>query len=139
MNSPTSKRSLEIVLGTGASAMAVSAFGAHLVAPDRVADGYGWTRDRWYQREIGALNLGLAVGVVHAGRGRDNEAFLVSWGTSAIAIGITRAAAIAAGARTGRLNKLLVLEDLGLGVGALVLARRRAYAAGRRRGSKVSG
>jgi len=124
----------EILIGAGATAMALGAFTAHLVAPNQVADRYGWAHDRWYQREIGALNLGLAVGVIHAARGRDNEAFLVSWGTSAIAIGATRAAAVASGARGGRLNRLLVIEDVALGVGALALARRRAFAAGRRRG-----
>jgi len=133
MNADKTTNALEVSLGAGAAAMAIGAFSAHLLAPDRVADRYGWSRERWYQREIGALNLGLAAGIIHTAHGRDNEAFLVSWGTSAVAIGLTRAAAVAAGARRGKLNKVLVLEDVALGLGALVLARRRAYAAGRPR------
>jgi hypothetical protein len=53
---------IELALGAGALAMAVGAFAGHALAPDRVADHYGWVRDRWYQREIGAFNAGLGYG-----------------------------------------------------------------------------
>lgn len=43
----------------------------YALAPDRIADQYGWVHGRWYQREIGASNAGLGDGglmLMRAGR-----------------------------------------------------------------------
>lgn len=114
----------QVALGAGALAMAAGAFVGHLLVPDRVADHYGWNRDRWYQREIGAFNAGLGFGVLAYARGRTDEAFLGSWGIAALLLAITRAAAILRGARRGFWNKATVVEDAALGLGALALLRR---------------
>ena|ERR1700694_1457291 len=68
----------EVILGAGALAMAAGAFAGHLLAPDKVADHYGWVHDRWYQREIGAFNAGLGYGIIAYARGRSEDAFLGS-------------------------------------------------------------
>jgi hypothetical protein len=39
--------------------MAVGAFAGHALAPDRIADHYGWMHDRWNQREISVGGLVL--------------------------------------------------------------------------------
>lgn len=117
-------RPMETALGAGALLMATAAFTGHLVAPDRVADHYGWPRDRWYQREIGAFNAGLGYGVIAYARGRPEHAFLGSWGVAAVLLAFTRAASIHRGARRGPWNVATVVEDAALGVGALVLAGR---------------
>lgn len=119
----------ETVLGVGAFAMAAGAFVGHLLAPDKVADHYGWARDRWYQREIGALNAGLGYGVIAHARGRSDAAFLGSWATAAILLAGTRYAAIRSGDRRGIWNLAAVAEDALLGVGGLLLLRRRAIGA----------
>ncbi|QLL05334.1 hypothetical protein [Mycobacterium vicinigordonae] len=111
-------------LGAGALAMAVGAFTGHLVIPDRVADHYGWTRDRWYQRELGAFNAGLGYGVIAYARGHSDQAFVGSWGVAALLLALTRAAAIGRGARRGPRNVAIVVEDAALGIGALALIRR---------------
>ena len=67
------RRSGELALGIGALAMAGGAFVGHALVPDRVADHYGWVRERWYQREIGAFNAGLGYGIVAYARGRRVE------------------------------------------------------------------
>lgn len=58
-------------------AMAVGAFAGHALAPDRVADHYGWVRGRWYQREIGATvveDAALGVeGLMLLRRARDSR------------------------------------------------------------------
>jgi hypothetical protein len=59
---------LETILRACTLAMAAAAFVGHLVAPDRIADSFGWPRDRWYQREIGAFNAGLGAGVIAIAR-----------------------------------------------------------------------
>ncbi|WP_319446125.1 MULTISPECIES: hypothetical protein [unclassified Mycobacterium] len=110
-------------LGAGALAMAAGAFAGHLVVPDRVADHYGWPRNRWYQREIGAFNAGLGYGVIAYARGRTDQAFLGSWGIAALLLALTRAAAMRSGARRGPWNAATVIEDAALGIGALVLLR----------------
>jgi hypothetical protein len=112
-------------LGAGALAMATGAFVGHLLIPDRVADHYGWRRDRWYQREIGAFNAGLGYGVIAYARGRTERAFLGSWATAALLLAATRAAAIRSGARGGPWNVATVVEDAALGIGALALLRRK--------------
>jgi hypothetical protein len=104
--------------------MAAGAFLGHLLVPNRVADHYGWNRDRWYQREIGAFNAGLGYGVIAYARGRADEAFLGSWGMAALLLALTRAAAFRVGARRGPWNAATVIEDAALGIGALVLLRR---------------
>jgi hypothetical protein len=121
----------ERALGAGAVTMAVGAFLGHAVFPDRVAAHYGWPRERWYQREIGAFNAGLAYGVVAYARGRHAEAFTGSWGVAALLMAATRAAALRSGDRWGRWNVATVVEDAALGVGAFVLLarHRRATAA----------
>jgi hypothetical protein len=123
----------ERALGAGATAMALGAFIGHLVAPDRVADHYGWPRERWYQREIGALNAGLAYGVGAYARGRREDAFLGSWGVAALLMAATRCAALSRGDRRGGWNVATVVEDAVLGLGALAMLRRRRAVAGTRR------
>jgi hypothetical protein len=115
----------QVVLGAGALAMAIGAFAGHLLIPDRVADHYGWRRDRWYQREIGAFNAGLGYGVIAYARGRTDQAFLGSWATAALLLALTRAAAIRSGARRGPWNVATVIEDAALGLGAIVLLYRK--------------
>lgn len=111
-------------LGAGALALAAGAFAGHWVIPDRVADHYGWPRNRWYQREIGAFNAGLGYGVIAYARGRTDQAFLGSWGIAALLLALTRAAAMRRGARRGPWNAATVIEDAALGIGALALLRR---------------
>jgi len=118
------RRSGELALGIGALAMAGGAFVGHALVPDRVADHYGWVRDRWYQREIGAFNAGLGYGIIAYARGRRAEAFLGSWSTAAILIALTRFLAIRSGDRRGVWNIATVVEDAALGVGGLMLLRR---------------
>ncbi|WP_067972574.1 hypothetical protein [Mycolicibacter icosiumassiliensis] len=128
MSSPRQNSRAQVALGAGALAMATGAFFGHLLVPDRVADRYGWNRDRWYQREIGAFNAGLGFGVLAYARGKTDAAFLGSWGIAALLLAITRAAAIWRGPRRGFWNKATVVEDAVLGIGALALLQR-----GRRR------
>ncbi|MHC9297503.1 hypothetical protein ACRCUN_34020 [Mycobacterium sp. LTG2003] len=116
----------ELVLGTGALAMALGAFIGHALAPDRVAHHYGWVHDRWYQREIGAFNAGLGYGVVAYATGRRTEAFLGSWSVAALLLALTRMAAIRSGDRRGPWNIATVVEDAALGIGGLLLMRRRS-------------
>jgi hypothetical protein len=115
---------IELALGAGALAMALGAFAGHALAPDRVADHYGWVPDRWYQREIGAFNAGLGFGIIAYARGRKEEAFLASWSTAAILMALTRLAAVRSGDRRGVWNLATVVEDGALGVGGLMLLRR---------------
>jgi hypothetical protein len=115
---------IELALGAGALAMAVGAFAGHTLVPERVADHYGWVRDRWYQREIGAFNAGLGYGIIAYARGRREEAFLGSWSTAAILMALTRSLAIRSGDRRGMCNIATVVEDAALGVGGLMLLRR---------------
>jgi hypothetical protein len=115
---------IELALGAGALAMAVGAFAGYALAPDRVADHYGWVRDRWYQREIGAFNAGLGYGIIAYARGRKAEAFLGSWSTAAILMALTRLLAVRSGDRRGVWNFATVVEDAALGVGGLMLLRR---------------
>ena len=115
---------VELALGAGALAMAVGAFAGHALVPDRVANHYGWVRDRWYQREIGAFNAGLGYGVIAYARGRREEAFLGSWSTAAILMALTRFLAVRSGDRRGMWNVATVVEDAALGVGGLMLLRR---------------
>lgn len=115
---------VEVVMGVGALAMAVRAFAGHALAPDRVADHYGWVRDRWYQREIGAFNAGLGYGIIAYARGRRQEAFLGSWSVAALLMALTRFLAIRSGDRRGRWNLATVVEDAALGMGGLLLLRR---------------
>lgn len=112
------------VVGLGALGMAVGAFTGHLLIPDKVADHYGWARNRWYQREIGALNAGLAYGLIAFARGRREEAFLGSWSTAALLMAITRFGAIASGDRHGAWNIAIAAEDAVLGIGGFVFLRR---------------
>ena len=119
---------IELALGAGALAMAVGAFAGHALAPDRVADHYGWVRDRWYQREIGAFNAGLGYGIIAYARGRREQAFLGSWSTAAILIALTRLLAIRSGDRRGAWNVATAVEDAALGVGGLMLLRRSRIA-----------
>ncbi|MCV7338272.1 MULTISPECIES: hypothetical protein [Mycolicibacterium] len=116
----------ELALGAGALAMAVGAFTGHVLAPERVADHYGWVHDRWYQREIGAFNAGLGYGIVAYARGRRAEAFLGSWSVAALLLAITRLAAILSGDRRGFWNMATVAEDAALGMGGLLLMARRS-------------
>ncbi len=116
----------ERLIGTGALAMAVGAFGGHLLAPDKVADHYGWARDRWYQREIGALNAGLGYGLVVYARGRDRDAFVSSWSAAALLLAVVRLWAMASGDRRGAWNVATVVEDAALGLGGVWLLHRRA-------------
>jgi hypothetical protein len=113
----------ELVLGVGAVAMALGAFAGHALVPERVADHYGWVRDRWYQREIGAFNAGLGYGIIAYARGRREEAFLGSWSTAAILMATTRFLAVRSGDRRGMWNVATVVEDAALGVGGLMLLR----------------
>lgn len=122
----TNRRAVELTLGAGALAMAVGAFVGHALAPDRVADHYGWVHDRWYQREIGAFNAGLGYGVVAYAAGRRTEAFLGSWSVAALLLALTRSAAIRSGDRRGLWNVATVAEDAALGIGGLLLMRRRS-------------
>lgn len=115
----------EKALGAGALAMAAAAFGGHWIAPDRVADHYGWPRNRWYQREIGAFNAGLGYGIIAYARGRTHQAFIGSWATAAVLLAVTRAVAIHSGDRSGMWNLANVAEDAALGVGGLMLLRGR--------------
>jgi hypothetical protein len=115
---------IEFALGAGALAMAVGAFVGHALVPERVADHYGWVRDRWYQREIGAFNAGLGYGIIAYARGRREEAFLGSWSTAAILMATTRFLAVRSGDRRGMWNVATVVEDAALGVGGLMLLRR---------------
>jgi len=119
------RRRGEALLGAGALAMAAGAFTGHALIPDRVADHYGWIRERWYQREIGAFNAGLAYGIVAYARGRDREAFLGSWSTAALLMALTRMSALISGDRSGFWNIATVAEDAALGIGGFVLLRRR--------------
>lgn len=122
---PTDRRKTsELALGTGALAMAVGAFAGHALVPERVADHYGWVRDRWYQREIGAFNAGLGYGIIAYARGRSEEAFLGSWSMAAILMALTRFLAIRSGDRRGWWNVATVVEDAALGMGGLMLLRR---------------
>ncbi|MBO2445961.1 hypothetical protein J4573_02560 [Actinomadura barringtoniae] len=107
------------VLAGGTLAMAGVAFFGHLVAPGGMAGYFGWREDRWYQREIGAFNAGLGIGMIRALRGRPEEAFLVSAGASALLLAATRAAAVASGDRSGKRNVATVVGDLVLGLGAI--------------------
>ncbi len=116
----------QMAVGVGALAMAAGAFAGHWLIPDRVADRYGWPRDRWYQREIAAFNAGLGYGIIAYARGRTDQAFLGSWATAALLLSATRAAAIRSGERGGPWNVATVIEDATLGVGALALLRRKA-------------
>jgi len=113
----------QLALGAGALAMAAGAFAGHWMAPDRVADHYGWPRNRWYQREIAAFNAGLGYGIIAYARGRTDQAFIGSWATAAVLLAATRAAAIRSGERRGFWNVATVLEDAALGIGALILLR----------------
>lgn len=125
---PTHRRSFGwgcMALGAGALAMAAGAFAGHWLFPDRVANHYGWPRDRWYQREIAAFNAGLGYGIIAYARGRTERAFLGSWATAATLLAATRAAAICSGARSGPWNVATVVEDAALGVGALLLLQRK--------------
>lgn len=115
----------EIALAAGSLAMAAGAFGGHLLAPNKVADHYGWARDRWYQREIGAFNAGLIYGILAFARGRSEDAFIGSWASSALLLAATRLAAVHSGDRRGAWNMAIVAEDALLGVGGLALIRRR--------------
>lgn len=115
---------VELLVGTGALAMAIGAFAGHLLAPDKVADRYGWVRDRWYQREVGAFNAGLGVGLLAYAQGRPREAFLWSWSAAALLLAFTRAWAILSGDRRGAINVATVIEDATLGVGGMWLLRR---------------
>lgn len=115
----------QLALGAGALAMAAGAFAGHWLVPDRVADHYGWPRNRWYQREIAAFNAGLGYGVIAYARGHTRQAFLGSWATAAVLLAGTRAAAIRSGERGGPWNVATVLEDATLGIGALVLLHLR--------------
>jgi hypothetical protein len=123
-------RRSEAVLGMGALAMALGAFAGHALIPDKVADHYGWVRERWYQREIGAFNAGLAYGIWAYARGRPEDAFLGSWATAAMLMALTRLAAIRSGSRHGVWNIATVAEDAALGIGGFVLLRRRRSGAG---------
>jgi hypothetical protein len=114
----------EKVVGLGALAMATGAFLGHLLIPDKIADLYGWPRNRWYQREIGALNAGIGYGLISYARGHRTDAFLGSWSTSALLMAATRLAAIAGGYRRGKLNVAIAIEDAALGVGGFLLLRR---------------
>lgn len=114
----------EIGLGAGAVAMGLGAFAGHALVPDRVADWYGWPRQRWYQREIGAFNAGLAYGVVVFTGGRPERAFLGSWGVAATVMAATRLAAVLSGDRSGLRNVGIAVEDAVLGAGALAMARK---------------
>lgn len=114
----------ERIVGIGALAMAFGAFTGHALVPDRVADHYGWERNRWYQREIGAFNAGLGYGIIVWARGRREEAFLASWAAAALLMAATRFAAIASGDRNGGWNVATAVEDAALGVGGLVMLRR---------------
>ena len=118
----------EWLIGSGALAMAVGAFGGHLLAPDRVADHYGWERNRWYQREIGALNAGLGYGLVVYARGRDRDAFVGSWSVAALLLAVIRLWAIVSGDRRGVWNVATVVEDAALGLGGFWLLCRRTRA-----------
>lgn len=115
----------EWLIGTGALAMAVGAFGGHLLAPDKVADHYGWARDRWYQREIGALNAGLGYGLVVYASGGGRDAFVSSWSAAALLLAVVRLWAMASGDRRGVWNVATVVEDAALGLGGVWLLRRR--------------
>ena len=119
---------VEILLGTGALAMAIGAFAGHAAVPDKVADHYGWVHDRWYQREIGAFNAGLGYGIIAFARGRTAEAFLGSWSTAALLLAITRLFALLSGDRRGLWNVATVAEDAALGLGGLLLMRRSSVA-----------
>jgi hypothetical protein len=114
----------ELALGVGALAMAFGAFVGHALVPERVADHYGWVRDRWYQREIGAFNAGLGYGIIAYARGRREEAFVGSWSAAAILMALTRFLAIRSGDRRGVWNLATVVEDAALGIGGLMLLRR---------------
>lgn len=114
----------ERIVGIGALAMAFGAFTGHALVPDRVADCYGWERNRLYQREIGAFNAGLGYGIIAWARGRQEEAFLGSWVTAALLLAATRFAAITSGDRSGGWNVATVIEDVALGVGGLVMLHR---------------
>jgi hypothetical protein len=119
------RRRGEAVLGMGALAVAVGAFAGHVFIPDKVADHYGWVRERWYQREIGAFNAGLAYGIWAYARGRAEHAFIGSWATAALLMALTRLAAIRSGSRHGIWNIAAVVEDAALGIGGFMLLRRR--------------
>jgi hypothetical protein len=114
----------ELALGAAALAMAVGAFAGHALVPERVADHYGWVRDRWYQREIRAFNAGLGYGIIAYARGRREAAFLGSWSTAAILMALTRFLALRSGDRRGMANIATVVEDAALGIGGLMLMRR---------------
>ena len=118
------RRAGELALGAGALAMAIGAFAGHALVPERVADHYGWARERWYQREIGAFNAGLGYGIVAYARGDKDKAFLGSWSIAAILMAVTRFLAIRSGDRRGMWNLVTVVEDAALGVGGLMLLRR---------------
>lgn len=118
----------ELALAVGTVAMAAGAFLGHALVPDRIADHYGWPRQRWYQREIGAFNAGLGYGVIAYARGRREEAFVESWAVSAVLLAMTRAAALISGERRGIRNVATVIEDAALGLGALTLLTRRGAA-----------
>jgi hypothetical protein len=109
----------------GALAMALGAFTGHALVPNKIADHYGWVRERWYQREIGAFNAGLAYGIWAYARGRAEDAFLGSWATAALLMALTRLAAIRSGSRHGMWNIVTVAEDAALGIGGCVLLHRR--------------
>jgi hypothetical protein len=111
-------------VGLGALAMATGAFLGHLLVPNKIADLYGWPRDRWYQREIGALNAGLGYGLIAYARGRREEAFLESWSAAALLMAATRFAAIASGDRRGKWNIATTTEDAAPGIGGFLLLRR---------------
>lgn len=113
----------QLALGAGALAMAAGALAGHWLVPDRVADHYGWPRNRWYQREIAAFNAGLGYGIIAYARGSSRQAFIGSWATAAVLLAATRAAAIRSGERSGFWNVATVIEDAALGIGALVLLR----------------
>lgn len=118
----------ERAVGGGAFVMGVGAFVGHLIAPDRIADHYRWPRARWYQREIGAFNAGLAAGVSTYALGRREDAFIGSWTVAAALLSLTRAAAWSRGERSGPGNAALVIEDgvLALGGIALLIGKSRA-------------
>ncbi|MDF0531727.1 hypothetical protein P0W64_19500 [Tsukamurella sp. 8F] len=116
----TRENTVTIGLGAGALAMGLGAFAGHWLAPRRVADWYGWPESRWYQREIGAFNAGLAFGVARYALGRRERAFVESWAVAAILLAGTRAAAMGAGDRAGARNLGTIIEDAVLGIGALV-------------------
>lgn len=102
---------------------AANALLAHFLVPKTMESRLGLQADPWYRMEIGTVNAGFLYGALRLYRGDVDPTFLRSTGVSALLMAAVRTVATARGHRRGLASALVVVIDVGLGVGALILAK----------------